>query len=80
VRPDYQTSPLLWLSGQLGRFLGDGYREIRGLIANTLWIRAQDLQFEEKYFEMVQLSDIDARARLIAAFARSLSPETKFVR
>ncbi len=35
MRPDYQTSPLLWLSGQLGRFLGDGYREIRGLIANN---------------------------------------------
>jgi hypothetical protein len=29
----------------------------RGLIANALWIRAQDLQFEEKFFEMVQLSD-----------------------
>ena len=29
----------------------------RGLIANALWIRAQDLQLEEKFFEMVQLSD-----------------------
>lgn len=29
----------------------------RGLIANALWIRAQDLQLDEKYFEMVQLSD-----------------------
>jgi endoglucanase len=30
--------------------------------------------------EMVQLSDIEACARVIAAFARSLSPETAFVR
>lgn len=29
----------------------------RGLIANALWIRASDLQEEDKYFEMVQLSD-----------------------
>ena len=29
----------------------------RGLIANTLWIRLSDLQEEDKYFEMVQLSD-----------------------
>src|SRR4051812_7004718 len=29
----------------------------RGLIANVLWIRATDLQEEEKFFEMVQLAD-----------------------
>jgi hypothetical protein len=29
----------------------------RGLIANALWIRANDLQNEDKYFEMVQLAD-----------------------
>ena len=29
----------------------------RGLIANMLWIRAGDLQMEDKYFEQVQLSD-----------------------
>src|ERR1700691_3591007 len=29
----------------------------RGLIANALWMRASDLQNEDKYFEMVQLSD-----------------------
>jgi hypothetical protein len=29
----------------------------RGLIANFLWIRANDLQDEDKYFEMVQLAD-----------------------
>jgi hypothetical protein len=29
----------------------------RGLISNMLWIRANDLQQEDKYFEMVQLSD-----------------------
>lgn len=29
----------------------------RGLIANVLWIRANDLQQDEKFFEMVQLAD-----------------------
>src|SRR5262249_51812570 len=29
----------------------------RGLIANALWIRANDLQLEDKFFEQVQLSD-----------------------
>ena len=29
----------------------------RGLIANALWIRANDLQLSDKYFEMVQLAD-----------------------
>lgn len=29
----------------------------RGLISNALWIRANDLQDEGKYFEMVQLAD-----------------------
>jgi len=29
----------------------------RGLISNALWIRLSDLQLDEKYFEMVQLSD-----------------------
>ena len=29
----------------------------RGLISNALWMRLNDLQIDEKYFEMVQLSD-----------------------
>ncbi len=29
----------------------------RGLIANALWIRAQEMQLQDKYFEMVQLAD-----------------------
>lgn len=29
----------------------------RGLISNALWIRANDLQMDGKYFEMVQLAD-----------------------
>ena len=29
----------------------------RGLIANALWVRANDLQLDGKYFEMVQLAD-----------------------
>lgn len=29
----------------------------RGLISNALWMRLNDLQLDEKYFEMVQLSD-----------------------
>lgn len=29
----------------------------RGLISNALWVRAMDLQDEDKFFEMVQLSD-----------------------
>lgn len=29
----------------------------RGLISNVLWIRANDLQDQEKFFEMVQLAD-----------------------
>ena len=29
----------------------------RGLIANALWIRASDLQDEDKFFEMAQLAD-----------------------
>jgi putative aminopeptidase FrvX len=38
------------------------------------------LRYMHSPVEMVQLSDIDACARLIAAFANALSPETKFVR
>ncbi|MEA2180106.1 MAG: hypothetical protein QOG77_3403, partial [Solirubrobacteraceae bacterium] len=38
------------------------------------------LRYMHSPVEMVQISDIGACARLIAAFARSLSPETKFVR
>jgi endoglucanase len=38
------------------------------------------LRYMHSRVEMVQLSVIDACARLIAAFATSLSPETKFVR
>src|SRR5262245_14356284 len=29
----------------------------RGLIANILWVRATELQDEDKFFEMVQLAD-----------------------
>src|SRR5207249_1078810 len=29
----------------------------RGLIANALWVRAADLQEQDKYFEKVQLAD-----------------------
>ena len=29
----------------------------RGLISNALWIRANDLQDEDKFFEMAQLAD-----------------------
>src|SRR4249919_1150443 len=29
----------------------------RGLIANALWIRANDLQQEDRFFEQVQLAD-----------------------
>src|ERR1035437_11108534 len=29
----------------------------RGLIANALWIRASDLQDDDKFFEMAQLAD-----------------------
>jgi putative aminopeptidase FrvX len=38
------------------------------------------LRYMHSPVEMVQLSDIDACARVIAAFARSLTPETRFVR
>lgn len=45
-----QAPPLLaFVTVALGSF--------RGLIANALWIRANDLQQEGKYFEMVQLAD-----------------------
>ena len=36
MRPEYPAmSPLHWVATQLGRFLGDGYREIRALIASN---------------------------------------------
>jgi putative aminopeptidase FrvX len=38
------------------------------------------LRYMHSPVEMVQLSDVDACARVIAAFAKSLSPETNFVR
>ncbi len=47
---DPAMPPMLALTTQaLGGF--------RGLIANALWIRASQLQEEDKYFEMVQLAD-----------------------
>ena len=47
---DPAMPPVLALTTQaLGGF--------RGLIANALWIRASQLQEEDKYFEMVQLAD-----------------------
>jgi hypothetical protein len=46
---DPAMPPVLALTTQaLGGF--------RGLMANALWIRANDLQLEDKYFEMVQLA------------------------
>ena len=38
------------------------------------------LRYMHSPVEMVQLTDIDACARLIAGFARSLSAETSFAR
>ena len=36
MRPEYPAmSPLHWVASELGRFLGDGYREIRALIASN---------------------------------------------
>ena len=36
MRPEYPAmSPLHWVATELGRFLGDGYREIRALIASN---------------------------------------------
>jgi hypothetical protein len=50
VAPLENAPPLLaFVTVALGGF--------RGLIANILWIRATDLQQDEKFFEMVQLSD-----------------------
>ena len=48
--PLENAPPVLALTTQaLGGF--------RGLIANALWIRASDLQQEDKFFEMAQLAD-----------------------
>lgn len=50
VAPLANAPPVLTLTTQvLGGF--------RGLIANVLWIRANELQLSGKYFEMVQLAD-----------------------
>lgn len=50
VAPLENAPPILALTTQaLGGF--------RGLIANALWVRAMDLQDQDKYFEMVQLAD-----------------------
>jgi hypothetical protein len=50
VTPLENAPPLLALTTvALGGF--------RGLIANALWMRANDLQNDDKYFEMVQLAD-----------------------
>lgn len=50
LTPLENAPPVLALTTQaLGGF--------RGLIADLLWIRANDLQLEDKFFEMVQLSD-----------------------
>ena len=36
MRPEYPAmSPLHWVATQFGQFLGDGYREIRALIASN---------------------------------------------
>ena len=50
VTPLENAPPILALTTQaLGSF--------RGLIANALWIRANDLQLQDKFFEQVQLAD-----------------------
>jgi len=50
VEPLENMPPVLAFTTQaLGGF--------RGLIANALWIRASDLQDEDKFFEMAQLAD-----------------------
>jgi hypothetical protein len=50
VEPLENAPPILSLTTvALGGF--------RGLIANALWVRAMDLQEDDKYFEMVQLAD-----------------------
>ena len=50
IEPLENAPPMLALTTQvLGGF--------RGIIANALWIRASQLQQEDKYFEMVQLAD-----------------------
>jgi hypothetical protein len=50
LKPLENAPPLLTLTTQvLGGF--------RGLIANALWMRANDLQNDDKYFEMAQLAD-----------------------
>ena len=51
-----QTAPLENAPPMLA-FTTMALGSFRGLIANALWVRAQDLQLEEKFFEMVQLSD-----------------------
>src|SRR2546423_14590870 len=50
-KPLGKTAPpvLVFTTVALGGF--------RGLIANALWIRAMDLQDQDKYFEKVQLAD-----------------------
>jgi len=50
IEPLRNAPPVLALTTQvLGGF--------RGIIANALWIRASQLQEQDKYFEMVQLAD-----------------------
>src|SRR5437867_11308491 len=50
VEPLENAPPLLaFTTVALGGF--------RGLISNALWIRANDLQEQDKFFEMVQLAD-----------------------
>src|SRR5439155_8291698 len=49
VLPESAPPVLAFTTVALGGF--------RGLIANALWIRATDLQDEDKFFEMVQLAD-----------------------
>ena len=36
MRPERQAAgPILWVVTQFGQFLGDGYREIRGLVSSN---------------------------------------------
>jgi hypothetical protein len=59
----------------------------RGLIANALWVRAMELQEEDKFFEMVQLSDWITKLQprvttvwIVAAWNMSYNISVKFSR
>jgi len=53
----FTTLPVLSNAPPLLAFTTVALGGFRGLIANALWIRASELQDQERYFEMVQLAD-----------------------